>query len=211
MAKLSNAKHELFAQNIAKGEPNSTAYLGAGFTASNRNSADASASKLLNTAKIAKRVNELLAFRDVIDRGSTAKAIENLAITKERILGELAKIGFSNMFDYIKTQDDGSAIVDLSKLSRDQAAAITEVTVETYVEAGQGDDDPKTVKKIRFKLSDKRPALVDMGKHLGMFIERREVGKPGDFDEKTDDELATEIADEAEAMGLISQGSRTVN
>ena len=51
---------------------------------------------------------------------------------------------------------------DLSTLTREQAAAVREVSV----------DD----RKVRFKLYDKRAALVDLGKHLGAFKEAE--GKP---------------------------------
>lgn len=99
-------------------------------------------------------------------------------ITADRVLEELAKIGFSNMQDYIRTTDDGDAFVDLSNLTREQAAAISEITVEDFTD-GRG-KDARDVRKVKFKLSDKRAALVDIGKHLGMFIERRELtGKDG--------------------------------
>lgn len=94
-------------------------------------------------------------------------AEDRYQVTQERILRELALIGFSNMLDYMTPQEDGTACVDLSKLTRDQAAAITEVTVDSYTE-GKG-DDAKPVKRIKFKLADKRTALVDLGKHLGTF------------------------------------------
>ena len=88
-------------------------------------------------------------------------------VTIDKIIRELALIGFSNMLDYVQPQDDGTAYVDLSKLTREQAVAINEVTVESYME-GHG-DDARPVKRVKFKLSDKRAALVDLGKHLGMF------------------------------------------
>lgn len=43
-------------------------------------------------------------------------------------------------------------------------------------------------------------ALELLGKELGMFVERSEVGKPGDFDQMSDDELATYIASESEQL-----------
>ena len=33
--------------------------------------------------------------------------------------------------------------------------------------------------RLRFKLADKRQSLVDLGKHLGMFIDRQEVAVGG--------------------------------
>jgi phage terminase small subunit len=114
------------------------------------------ASKLLASTKVSLRVKQL--------QDEAAKRNE---ITVDKVVRELALIGFSNMLDYIKTQDDGSFFVDMSKLTREQATAIGEVTCETYFE-GKG-EDAVPVKRTKFKLSDKRAALVDLGKHLGMF------------------------------------------
>jgi phage terminase small subunit len=98
------------------------------------------------------------------------KLAEKLEITQERVLAEYAKLGFANMLDYVTVQEDGSAYVDLSALTREQAAAIQEMTVDEYTE-GKG-EDARGVKKVKIKLSDKRGALDSIGKHLGMFIER---------------------------------------
>ena len=94
-------------------------------------------------------------------------AEDRYQVTQERVLRELALLGFSNMMDYVTPQQDGTAYVDLSKLTRDQAAAISEVTVESYTEKDGESVIP--VKRVKFKLSDKRSALVDLGKHLGTF------------------------------------------
>lgn len=114
------------------------------------------ACRLLKSPKVALMVEQL--------QQAAAKRNE---ITVDRIVRELSLIGFANMLDYIQTQEDGSAYIDLSKLSREQAAAIGEVTSETYYEGGG--EDAKAVKRTKFKLIDKRGALVDLGKHLGMF------------------------------------------
>lgn len=49
-------------------------------------------------------------------------------------------------------------------------------------------------------------ALELIGKEIGMFIERKEVGKPGDFADLTDDELDRQIA-EAERAAAIASGA----
>lgn len=104
-----------------------------------------------------------------------AKLSAKLELTAERVLSELALIGFSNMLDYIRIGDDGQPYTDFSALTRDQAAAIGEVTVETRKERRGGEDKTTdTIEKVRFKLSDKRAALVDIGKHLGLFKEQHE-------------------------------------
>ncbi len=48
-----------------------------------------------------------------------------------------------------------------------RAAALQEVTVEDFTE-GRG-EDKRDVRRVKFKLYDKRAALVDLGRHLGMF------------------------------------------
>lgn len=96
-----------------------------------------------------------------------------LEITQEAVLSELAKIGFANMSDYMKVGLDGDPYLDFGSLSRDQTAALVEVTVEDFKD-GRG-EDARDVRKVKFKLADKRAALVDLGKHLGLFTEHAAV------------------------------------
>lgn len=99
-------------------------------------------------------------------------------ITQDAVLKELAKLGFANMMDYMSIDKNGDPFVDFSALTRDQAAAISEVVIEEYKEGGG--DDAREVKRVKFKLMDKRAALVDIGKHLGMFVERKLLGNDPD-------------------------------
>jgi phage terminase small subunit len=125
------------------------------------------------------------------------KAVERAEITAARVLEEMAKLAFHNPADYIKIDEDGSAIVDLSKLDRDQAAAITEVISE------RGEDGKV---KTRIKLADKKAALVELGRHFGLWIERVEHGRPGDFSdiqstEELIEKIRTELGpDDADAL-----------
>ena len=97
-------------------------------------------------------------------------------ITADRVLQELALLGFANMLDYMTVQPDGTAYVDLAALDRPQAAAIQEVVVDEYKE-GRG-AVARDVKRVRVKLADKRGALDLLGKHLGLFKERPEHAQP---------------------------------
>lgn len=101
---------------------------------------------------------------------------ERTGITADRVLAELAKLGFANMADYMKAGSGGDPYLDFSQITRDQAAALTEVTVEDFKD-GRG-EDARDVRRVKFKLADKRAALVDIGKHLGMFKDRVELGGP---------------------------------
>lgn len=129
--------------------------------------AEVQGSRLLGYAKISAEVAK-----------GQVKIAAKLEVTVEKIAEELVKLGFSNMLDYIRVDAGGDAYVDLTALDRDKAAAIQEVTVEDFKD-GRG-EGARDVRRVKFKLADKRAALVDLGKYLGMFIERHEhSGKDG--------------------------------
>ena len=54
-------------------------------------------------------------------------------------------------------------VLDWSKLTRDQAAALIEVTVEDFLD-GRG-EDAREVRRVHFKLANKIDALELLGKH----------------------------------------------
>ena len=109
--------------------------------------------------------------QEAIAKGQN-KTAAKLEITKERIVEELAKIGFSNMLDYMRAGTDGDPYLDFSSLTREQAAALAEVTVEDFKD-GRG-EDARDVRRIKFKLHDKKGALVDLAKMLGFMVEKHE-------------------------------------
>lgn len=101
-----------------------------------------------------------------------AEAAERARLTLDDVIAELSLLAFANMRDYMQPGADGDPYLDFSKLTRAQAAALTEVTVEDFM-SGRG-KAAREVRRIKFKLADKRAALVDLGKHLGGFKERHE-------------------------------------
>lgn len=180
MSVLENARHERFAQELAKGKTADEAYQLAGYKENRHN-----ASRLKTNEHISVRVEEIL-----------GRVAERAEITQARVLEELAKIGFSNMLDYVTVGSNGDPYVDLSALNRDTAAAIAEVTVEDFKD-GRG-EDARDVRRVKFKLHDKKGALVDIGKHLGMFREKIELtgkdGGPIEVSDMTDTEKARRVA-----------------
>ncbi len=152
-------KQERFVQEYLVDLNATQAAIRAGYSA---RTAHVQGSRLLTNARIASEIS--------IGRASNT---EKLGVTQEMVVSELKKLGFSNMLDYMRVGPDGDPRLDFSSLTRDQAAALTEVTVDEYTD-GRG-DDAREVKRVKFKLSDKRAALYDLGKHLGMFIDRSEV------------------------------------
>jgi phage terminase small subunit len=180
----------MFCQNLAKGMSDTDAYERAGYVRD-----DGNACHLSQKPHIRARVQELM-----------EKAGKRAEITAARVLQEMAKLAFYNPADYIKIDEDGSAIVDLSKLDRDQAAAITEVISE------RGEDGKV---KTRIKLADKKAALVELGRHFGLWIERVEHGRPGDFSdiqstEELIEKIRTELGpDDADALLALVKALRT--
>lgn len=105
------------------------------------------------------------------------KLADKYEVTQERVVRELALLGFSNMADYMRPDESGQPILDFSSLSREQAAALQEVTTEAFVDARTGDQDAKegrSVRRVKFKLADKGSNLERLAKHLGMFVEKHE-------------------------------------
>jgi phage terminase small subunit len=85
-----------------------------------------------------------------------AKLAEMTGITAARVLNELALLGFANMADYLEPAG-AERPIDLSRVTRDQMAAISELTVDTVYE------QQRPVHRVRLKLHDKKGALVDIG------------------------------------------------
>lgn len=148
MPVLKNAKHERFAQGVAKGNTAEEAYRLAGYEPSIKN-----AQRLKCNEGISVRISEIL-----------NRSAEKAEISIASVLSELAKIGFSNISDFI----DGGDAVNLSQAPRDKLAAIASIETETTYERRKG-GKPVAVQRTKLKFWDKRAALVDIGKHLGMF------------------------------------------
>jgi phage terminase small subunit len=125
------------------------------------------------------------------------KRLEKLDISAERILEELAKLAFANMADYITITKEGEAFVDLSKLTREQAAAIQEISVDESA-GGAGDGRRERVQRTRFKLAPKIAALELLGKHKELFTEKIKV--------TADDELLQRLTAGRKRVAAVQHG-----
>jgi len=97
------------------------------------------------------------------------KLIQRLKVNQTNVLQELAKLGYSNMTDFVVLQYDGTPQFDVSGLTRDQFAAVQEMTIDTYIE-GAGDEG-REVRSVKVKLAPKTPALEALGRHLKLFTD----------------------------------------
>ena len=93
-----------------------------------------------------------------------AKREKRTAITADRVLEQYARLAF---FDIRNLYDTDGNLKDLRDLDDETATAVAGVE---FVEMP---GSRAVVRKVR--LVDRRAALADVGKHLGMFIERVEV------------------------------------
>lgn len=117
-------------------------------------------SRLLKNVKISARIEQLL-----------HKQADKLDITAERVLRELALLAYSNMDDYVDLEC-GKRVLNTAKPTRDQMAAVSEITEDTT--GGTGDGERKRVLRTKFKLIDKGANLERLGRHLKLFTDKIE-------------------------------------
>ena len=162
MARGLSDKQQMFVAQYLTDLNAKRSYIAAGYS---ENGAEVSACQLLKNPKVAAEIAKV-----------QQKRLGKLEITAEKVLQELAFMGFANMIDYMTIRDGKLSEFDYSKLTREQAAAIQEVTMDTT--GGAGDGERKLVLRTRFKLGDKRGSLELLGKHLKLFTDKFEASGP---------------------------------
>lgn len=100
-----------------------------------------------------------------------AKRSERTQITADRVLQELATIGFANMADYAEWGPNGVTLRESAELPRGATAAVIEVRERVNA---QGD------KTVSIKLAGKDPSLEKLAKHLGLYRDGAEIHTQGD-------------------------------
>jgi phage terminase small subunit len=103
------------------------------------------------------------AIRAEIDR-RRAGLLDRYAITSDRIIRELAKIGFGNIDDFVVVKDDGSLTVDFGTATREQMASLKSLEIDERTIDGAA----AGVRRVKISMSDKRQALMDLAKLHGM-------------------------------------------
>jgi len=106
------------------------------------------------------------------------KIIEKTEITQEKVLNELAKIGFATIEDYVEVDEDQYddkvvRIKSTKDIPEDKKAAISSIK--------QGANG------IEVKLHDKVRALENIGRHLGMFKDKLEISGSNEIQIKIED------------------------
>ncbi len=80
-------------------------------------------------------------------------------------------IGFANIADLTTLDDDGHRVINLDNATRDQLAAVQEMTVDYYTE-GKGKDALR-VKRAKVKLHPKVAALEKLARMFGWIMDGR--------------------------------------
>ena len=130
------------------------------------NGANRAGSRLLKEAGVAAAI--------AAERAARA---ERNRVDADWVLERLKRIADANMLDFAAVQADGSAVTDMTHVTRDQAYAIGEMTTEEYMDgAGRG---AREMKSVKLKLKDSLRALELIGKNLGMWTEKVDVNHGG--------------------------------
>jgi phage terminase small subunit len=132
--------------------------------------ADVQGSRLLGNVRVAEAVARAKAERSA-----------RIGLTQDRVLQELAAIGFSRMPDYADWgAGDQMSLKPSEELTEQQAAAIAQV-VETEKFVKSMDRGESLWSRERsIKLHDKVATLKLLGQHIGMFSDKVEhTGKDG--------------------------------
>ncbi|MGX8791727.1 terminase small subunit [Oceanobacillus sp. M60] len=92
-------------------------------------------------------------------------------ITADKVLQELAKIGYSKLTDFVHWNEHGVEILDSEEVDGSVLSEITEtINVQVFPNGGESE---KRQKKV--KLHDKMKALELLGKHLVLFTDKQQV------------------------------------
>ena len=95
----------------------------------------------------------------------------SLPITIGETIDTPARVLRANIVDFVSVQKDGTVLPDFSRMTRAQAEALAEITMEVMSRS-----DEEVVRKVRIKLHDKLAAADKLLRHLGGYRSPR--GQP---------------------------------
>lgn len=132
---------------------------------------------------------------DAIQEAMDLRA-ERVGITADRVLVELARMGFADIRHIFTASGE---LRDIATLPDEVAAAVQQVEVVTKPSADLDKDGNRTVEYVhKIKLADKKASLELLGKHLKLFADRVEhTGKDGapiETKDLSDNAIARRIA-----------------
>ena len=149
-----NEKQKKFVLEYAADSNASRAARAAGYS---KKTAGVKGCMLLKVAKVHKAVEEKI-----------EATLARLGITHERILKEYRRLAFANNKRVMRWGPNGVLLKDSDTLSKEDSAAVAEVSETTSKDGGS----------LRLKMHDKKGALDALAKMSKMFVEKIEVSGP---------------------------------
>ena len=160
---LSNHRHERFCQeyifdlNITKAAERAKY---------SKKTAAQQGSRLFKNVKIQERIIELKAAR-----------IERTHVTQDKVVKELALLGFSDLQNYISIDELTGAIQakGFEQMPPEESRALQSIKEDRVIKEDADGKKMTVYDKVSFKMHDKIRALEILARHLGMLVERHEV------------------------------------
>lgn len=162
--KIENAKHERFCQEYIIDLNGYKAAVRAEYS---EKTARVQASQLLSKLNLQARIVELMEKRS-----------ERTHISQDRVLNELALIGFSDLKNYVEAIGDTGAIraKDFEEMPEGESRVLKKIKEDRVIKENADGSSVTVYDKVSFELHDKLKALELLGKHLGMFIDNKVSG-----------------------------------
>ena len=122
-------------------------------------------------------------------------------ITADRVLEGLAAVAFGDLRTLFS---DTGALISPSDLPDAAAKMLAGIEVSTV---SRGEGDVEHVAKV--KTNDRLKALELLGKHLGMFVDRRELSGPGGGPIPLEDYAALSDTERSQRLAVLLDRART--
>lgn len=106
---------------------------------------------------------------------------ERTAIRQDRVLEELAMIGFSDIRNYIDIDRDTGAIraKGFEDIPEGESRVIKSIKEDRVIKEDADGKKTTVYDKVKFELWDKPKALEMIGRHLAMFVDRTNMNVNG--------------------------------
>jgi len=154
-----NRKHKRFCEEYLEDLNATQAAIRTGYS---KKTARIHACKLLTNPNIQKEVERLMKLRS-----------ERTAISQDRVLRELAMIGFSDIRNYVTIDKDTGAIQakGFEDMPKGESRVLRSVKEDRVIKEDADGKKCTVYDKVKFELWDKPKALEMIGRHLTMFTE----------------------------------------
>lgn len=146
----------------------------------------------LAKGKTADEAYQLAGYKANRGNATTLKQHESISIRIGELLAER---------EFIHAQATADAVKETGLTKEWVIETLKENVAKAMQARAVLDDDGKAIGEYQYQGSVANRALELLGKELGMFVDRKEVGKPGDFERMNDAELAEFIKSGQVALG----------